>query len=165
MDTIATLDDTIVPNDIAITSLDITINVDGLNITDTDDDEERICGICADYFNRDSEDYHKLNCGHEFHFKCISDCYCSNAAVSCVSSTNNKRECPYCRAIGPVLPIKMGIMPIKGVHKIVKMNISANTSHSKCLAVCKTKKKCKNSGKDEYNGYCGIHKNHVNHKH
>ena len=127
-----------------------------------EDSDERRCGICTEEFNRDEEDYLKLDCGHEYHYTCISDCFSSIVTMKVVTSTNNKRECPYCRKISKLLPIKMGVHPIKSVHQYVPKAPSNYLTDSRCLAICKTGKKCKNKGKSEHSGYCGIHKNLMN---
>jgi hypothetical protein len=124
-----------------------------------DINDDCICGICTEKFDKTTENYHETICGHEFHYTCISECFCAIATLSSGYSTINKRECPYCRKINPLLPVKMGLNPVKGVHQYVCTN---KNSKQKCLATCKTGAPCKNSGKTEYGGYCGIHKNQMN---
>ena len=137
---------------------DIIVSTEALHLDDMSEtkDDDCTCGICTEEFERDGEDYIKLDCGHEYHYSCISDCFSTIASIKGLSSTNNKRECPYCRKINSLLPIKMDITPISGVHRIVKTD--QKSSKKRCLATCKNGKKCKNNGKSEYSGYCGIHK-------
>ena len=134
------------------------INDNYLVEEEEEEDSENCCGICTEKINRDGEDYIKLDCGHEFCYSCINDSFCYIATMNKVSSTNNKRECPYCRNINSLIPLKMGYTPVKGVHKMVIKSTNNDIPFQRCLATCKTGKKCKNRGKSEYGGYCGIHK-------
>lgn len=143
----------------------IIVSTNNITLEDdiSDDDCENTCGICSEEYNKDSEDYIKLDCGHEYHYTCLSNYFVSiiNTNKGNIASTNNGRECPYCRQINTLLPIKMDIAPFKGVHKIVSTK-KPSTNINRCLAICKSGKKCKNRGKAEYNGYCGLHKNKMN---
>ena len=143
---------------------DIIVSTESLDLNDTieDKDDERTCGICTEEFNRDEEDYIKLDCVHEYHYSCINEYFSTISSLKGLSSTNNRRECPYCRKISSLLPIKMGITPISGVHRIIKTVSKSSSSRKRCLATCKNGKKCKNYGKSEYSGYCGTHKNLMN---
>ena len=125
-----------------------------------DIDEDCKCGICSDVYDKNDENYHELTCKHAFHYSCI-DKYFRTIKLNnkYVSSTVNQRECPYCRTVSSLLPVKLDIVPMKGIHKITSVKKDANLCLKRCIATCKTGYKCKNKGNSKYSGYCGIHKN------
>ena len=128
--------------------------------SDEDCDEEQSCGICGDVYDSKGENYIKLKCGHEYCYTCISEYFKmldlkSKEYKYSSTSTNLKRECPYCRAPAALLPLKMGVKYIKGVHRApIKKKY---TDRKQCIAICKSGHQCKKYAKEGNNGYCSLH--------
>ena len=120
--------------------------------------EDCECRICGDDLS--SEPKMKLKCGHEYCYTCISEYFKmldlkSKEYKYSSTSTNLKRECPYCRAPAALLPLKMGVKYIKGVHRApIKKKY---TDRKQCIAICKSGHQCKKYAKEGNNGYCVLH--------
>jgi hypothetical protein len=60
----------------------------------------------------------QLNCGHQFHYKCILMTF-----KTMLKKHNSKksRKCPYCRCDGGYLPIEKNKFPIKNINREYKL--------------------------------------------
>ena len=73
--------------------------------------------------------FHKLDCGHTYHYECILKTYTHNRI---------KTQCPLCRKNGGLLPLVNGIKKIYNkIHKIDSDNPYENIM---CNAILKTGK-------------------------
>ena len=126
-----------------------------------------ICNICSE-----SIDKHKiigLACNlekHIFCYDCIFDWYFHLYKKKKHENYNMINMCPICRKNGGLLPmIPSADLYIKQLHYLLKPNVVDLNSNIPgiCGAMLKTKNECcKNIGKVEYHGFCGIHKkNHT----
>jgi hypothetical protein len=136
--------------------------------------ESYLCNICSDQIEDDKIIALKCNPKkHIFCYDCISEWYIE------VSQKKNKNlylyslnMCPICRKNGGLLPIYGDTQPIKNIHifpkpKPVKKSdlenipkINPNKLSHECGAKFSTKDGyCVAWGKNQYNGFCGVHKN------
>ena len=76
--------------------------------------EEEECAICCDKLDNRYETI-ELKCGHKFHYECIFESF--KAASQLNRYTNKIRDCPYCRAKSNYLPLKEGMVPMRGIHE------------------------------------------------
>ena len=79
---------------------------------ETEEVEE--CAICCDKLDSKYETI-ELKCGHKFHYECIFESF--KAASQLNRYTNKIRDCPYCRAKSNYLPLKEGMVPMRGIHE------------------------------------------------
>ena len=138
------------------------------------DETDCDCLICGDPYieNKDkNNDYIELKpCGHKFHYMCIFDYFkVILSKPNTDMATNVKRECPMCRTSAGLIPVKMEMYYIKGIHraprKLTKYITPATPSDIimsqdplQCKGMCKTGLQCKKKGKEENQGYCHLHK-------
>ena len=149
-----------------VTLLDLEKNFqDSLKLDDDKDEldnEDNICGICQLEFDKNSENYYRLECGHSYHYLCIDKCFRTINSKQQYNQINthlqyfNRRECPYCRKISGLLPIKMGVKYISGIHRKTRLK-TPKVTKKRCIAICKNGRKCLNKGNPDKQGYCGIH--------
>lgn len=71
------------------------------------------CPICCDNLEGKYE-LIELPCCHKFHYDCIFESYKASAILN--RYTSKIRECPYCRTKGNYLPLKPGVVPLRGIH-------------------------------------------------
>ena len=118
---------------------------------------ENKCGIC--YIDIDVDNKITLKCKHIFCYDCIFDWF--KEAVNKYDKYNkiSKRECPYCRNISGILPIKDGYPLIHNVN-------TSNDNIYKCIEYTKKGKKCNNKAlyvkKDNIFTLCYIHNKSTN---
>ena len=130
---------------------------------DNDSDPDNSCLVCGDTLDDGKV---SLKCKHNFCYDCLlnsfqgKNCQYNNSKVS--------RQCPYCRRLAEYLPLKEGMVPLKGIHREYTSKKSTNgyktSSYPKCPAILKSggnkglpcNCKCL-IGKD----VCGRHKNWV----
>ncbi len=113
----------------------------------------------------------KLSCNPDKHY------FCNNCIIewfTTVNKNNNhlvqykKRECPICRESTKFIPLLDGQKYIRHIHSplTLKKNIDLPENEKvkvECSEFCNHLLKnknahCKNKGKEEYGGFCGIHK-------
>tara|TARA_Y100000996_G_C22345695_1_gene570584 strand:- start:73 stop:444 length:372 start_codon:yes stop_codon:yes gene_type:complete len=108
--------------------------------------EDIYCSICGEL---KSEGFmHKLDCNHEFHYKCLLQTF----------TKLNNLSCPYCRKGNNRLPLVNGLKKIyPGIHDLTNSEEYINV---KCKHVL-TKGKNKGNHCSNYcllgNEYCKIH--------
>ena len=72
-----------------------------------------LCAVCHDTLEKEDDDIVTLNCNHKYHYNCIFAVYKDSVSKNKYKSYVN---CPYCRKSGGYLPLKLGMIPIKGIH-------------------------------------------------
>ena len=119
-----------------------------LNVTDSQ------CQICFDPLSKECV---RLNCIHKFCYDCLLESY---RGTNCnFTGSRHHRICPLCRKIAPFLPIKEGMVPIKGIHR--EFAYKSIKNFIQCKGIIKSgpnKNKqcgCKSKPNQEY---CGKHK-------
>ena len=68
------------------------------------------CEICSG----DIDNPINLKCGHSFCYDCLLQSY---KGVKCNYNLKSHRICPYCRNPSTFLPLELGNLPIKGIHR------------------------------------------------
>lgn len=128
--------------------IDSLLSID--NIDFIEDDSQ--CKIC---FQKKDEQL-ELKCGHSFCYDCLVESFKGNKCNYCKKS--DYRICPYCRTPCTFLPLKEGIIPIKGVHR--EYGKKKKLIVSTCKGIIKSgPNKGKICGCSVKTGeYCGRHK-------
>ena len=135
----------------------ILINNEVENNIDKDiNNNETECLICFDKTTdlNNVNDMIILECNHSFCYDCLLESY---KGVKCNFSNTIHRICPYCRKKAKLLPLKEGLVPIKGIHYHTKIN---KVKSKICIGIIKSGPNKGNlcSCKSKYNElYCGKH--------
>ena len=130
------------------------------------------CPLCEIELNNDN--IIRLSCNpdkHYFCYNCIEEWFNTIKNNKLHIIEYKKRECPICRESTKFLPLLEGKKYIKHIHsptnnpihnkKNNELNneLNDNKYNEVCNHLLKTKNAhCKNIGKKEYGGFCGIHK-------
>ena len=137
------------------------------NDTVSNEPETEKCSICYENLDNDT-----VKCLHKFHYNCILLTYKTSYNNINSYSYKRRRECPYCRRDGGYLPLKMGVLPIKHIHKEYDKYIKDTETNNlekwekyfiknKCKAILKSGKNAGNQCSKNLKGdskYCSMHK-------
>lgn len=130
-----------------------------------------ICNICNE--NIDNDKIIGLKCNptkHIFCYECIFDWFKELKFKKNITHHGNyeNNTCPICRVYCGLLPRHPDYPFVQGLHqkqseiKKIKDDYMKNIQDTPCICNVKLLSKegfCKSSGKSEYGGFCGRHKN------
>ena len=130
---------------------------------------EDSCQICFAPNNPETSITLKCKYGnHTFCYDCLLESY---KGTHCnFSSSKIHRICPYCRSPAPLLPLREGMEPIKGIHrnatkskkkKQTKLSLMSSLQTCKGIIQSGANKGKKCTCPVKLNGFCGRHQNQV----
>lgn len=113
---------------------------------------------CLSCFCEIDSDSVVLPCQHGFCYECLMESYKGKGCS--YHSGSNHRICPYCRTPAPYLPLREGVVPLKGIHR--EYLTKTFVAPCSCKGVYKSGpnkgKPC--TAKAKYGShFCGRHKN------
>jgi hypothetical protein len=82
----------------------------------------------------------KLDCGHQFHYECITEWFKQKKIKNPYSSSGkNIRVCPYCREKSGYIELPENTFPIKHIHYEYKyiQDVINTDDHNKIIEICK----------------------------
>ena len=124
-------------------------------------DEDNECSICCNEIEADDKAI--LKCNHFFHYDCILTIFKNDNSKY---YKGKKNVCPYCRSPNGYLPLKIGVIPLKYIHKeysdyINNNDIKKYLVKGVCCAILKSGKnvgnQCKKPLSSNNNSYCNRH--------
>jgi hypothetical protein len=115
------------------------------------DDEDKSCSMCLESFD---DSGWTLRCGHTFHFQCIEKwCETSPACPLCRAEVNIELERKRGSCCGPSPMTSPITSPVTATCNTIGAGIP--TEHSRCGAMTKKRRPCKN--RRNVNGFCYLH--------
>ena len=122
------------------------------------------CPLCEIDLNENN--IIRLTCNPDKHYfcnECIIDWFTTIHKNKNHLVQYNKRECPVCREPTKFIPLLEGQVYIRNIHSPLHLkkniNLEDHQINEFCNHLLKNKNShCKNKGRTEYGGFCGIHK-------
>lgn len=119
-------------------------------------DDDNCCPICSDTMKENEKI--TLKCNHSFCYECLLESY---RGTKCnFTSQKTHRICPYCRTPASYLPLKLGIVPIKGIHREFGLKKVKCITFVRCKGILKSGvnagKQCSCKAKPNTE-FCGKH--------